>query len=404
MNKRILIAIQAAASAGVLMLALTHAQGNAAFRAIKLPGDDERVTGAYCASAKACVISTNVFGGAGHIYATDGQKITGTLVTGDSKFAEKLGTLGELNFDGFSKVGNRLIANVEGAGGSFVSATGDITQAASWTSVKIGTVSGDGTFGLNQQMGIGTKDDRWVHFTFRTIYETTDAPEPGALWSALWSPVSPSVPSNFESLRKADKTLCGSDPGVSITPRLTQAAYVAPDLSVILYPSGARNQRGDDTPGVCISTDGGKRFYHVEFKGINEDYGPLGVACLNSSKCWAYGGLDNAPESAFVYFTIDAQKGVNSTWTKAKLPSLREDTKFRSIGFAPDGVNGWLVGWSGSGDTLMLTSTDGGASWKDATSSVRALAPNARLHSVYALDAAHVWIGGEKGTLLTMGN
>jgi photosystem II stability/assembly factor-like uncharacterized protein len=404
MNKRSSMVANAAVSAGVLLLALTHAQGGADFRSIKLPGDNERVTGVYCASAKACVIATNVFGGAGHIYATDGQKITGTMLIGDSKLAEKLGTLGEISFDGFSKVGNRLIANVEGAGASFVSATGDITQATSWSAVKIGTVNGDGTFGLNQQMGIGAKDDRWVHFTNRMIYATTDAPGPGALWTPLWSPVSPPVPSNFEELHRADKTLCGSDPGVSITPRLTQPAYVAPDLAVILYPSGARNQRGDDTPGVCISTDGGKRFYHVEFKGIGEDYGPLGVTCLNSSKCFAYGGLDNAPESSFVYFTADAQKGVASTWTKAKLPTLREDTKFRSIAFAPDGTNGWLVGWSEANTTLLFSSTDGGASWKDATSSVRALAPNARLHSVYTFDAAHVWIGGEQNTLLTMGN
>lgn len=404
MNKTLSIIVNTAVSAGFLVLALAHSQGGAAFRAIALPGDNERVTATYCTSAKTCVIATNIFGGAGHIYATDGQKITGTILTGDSKLAQSLGTLGEINFDGFSKVGDRLIANVEGAGASFVSATGDITKAASWSAVKIGTVSGDGTFGLNQQMGVGAKDDRWVHFTNRMIYDTADAPGPGALWTRLWSPVSPPVPSNFEDLHRADKTLCGSDPGVSITPRLTQPAYVAPDLSVILYPSGARNQRGDDTPGVCISTDGGKRFYHVEFKGIGEDYGPLGVTCLNANKCWAYGGLDNAPESAFIYATNDAQKGANSSWTKSKLPSLREDTKFRSIGFAPDGVNGWAVGWSGSSDTLLFASTDGGMTWKDATSNIRALAPNARLHSVYAFDATHVWIGGEKNTLLTMGN
>lgn len=404
MNKTVSMIASVAVSAGFLMVAMTHAQSGAAFRSIKLPGENERVTGVYCASAKACVISTNVFGGAGHVYATDGQKITATILTGDGKFAEALGTLGEVNFDGFSHVGDRLIALVEGAGVSFVSASGDITKASSWSAVKIGTLSGDGTFGLNQEMGIGKKDDRWVHFVFRSIFETTDAPGPGALWTRLWSPVSPSVPSNFEQLKKADPKLCDSDPGVSITPRLTQAAYVAPDLSVILYPSGARNQRGTDTPGVCISTDGGKRFSHVEFAGIGEDYGPLGVTCLNSSKCWAYGGLDNAPESAFIYITTDASKGANSSWTKAKLPTLREDTKFRSIAFAPDGMNGWAVGWSGSNDTLVLTSADGGMTWKDATGSVRALAPNARLHSVYAFDTAHVWIGGEQNTVLTMGN
>jgi Photosynthesis system II assembly factor YCF48 len=389
--------------AGLVGLTLTHAQADGPnFRAIKLPSDNERVTGVFCSSTTACVISTDAPADAGHLYASDGSKVTGTILTGDAKFAEPLGTIGEVGFVGFIKVGNRLMAQVSGAGGSFVSATGDITKAASWSAAQLGTINGGGGFGLNQQMGLGTKDNRWVYFSLSTIYEATDAPGPGARWMRLWSP--PSVPGDFEALHRADPKLCDSDPGARSTPRLMQPAYVAPDLAVIVYPSGARNQHGSGTPGVCVSTDGGKRFSHVEFKGIEDDHGPLGVTCLNASKCFAYGGLDNAPDSAFVYFTADAQKGVNSSWTKAKLPTLREDTKFRSIGFAPDGMNGWLVGWSGSNDTLMFSSTDGGATWTDATSSVRALAPNARLHSVYAFDAAHVWIGGEQNTLLTMGN
>jgi len=405
MPRNLATKIYPALSAALMVLTLAHAQSaNSSYRAIALPGDDERVTGVYCSSATACVIATNVFGGAGHLYATDGKKITATLLTGDAKLAESLGTLGEIGFTGLSKVGSRLIAQVEGAGGSFVSAGGDFTQAANWSAVKIGALSGDGTFGLNQQMGMGVSEDRWVQFLFRSIFETNDPPGPGALWTRLWSPVSPSVPSNFDALKKADPKLCDSDPGVSITPRLTQAAYVAPDLALMVYPSGARNQRGSDTPGVCISSDGGKRFSHVGFTGIGEDYGPLGVTCLNSSKCFAYGGLDFAPESAYIYFTSDAQKGAASSWTKAKLPALREDTKFRNLFFAPGGVLGWALGWSGSGDALMLSTGDGGSSWQDATSSIRALAPGGRLHSGFAFDATHVWIGGEKGLLLTTGN
>jgi hypothetical protein len=387
------------------LLALAVAQPSApSFRAITLPNDGERVTGVYCSSAKACVIATATVGQPGRVYASDGQKITRTLLTGDDKFAGQLGTLGMVGFTGFSKVGNRLIVLVEGAGGAFVSATGDITQPASWTASKIGKLEGSGAFGLNQQMGFGVKNDRWVHFTFRSTYESNDAPGPGALWSSLWSPIAPSTPSNFSELRRADPKLCDADPGVSISPRLTQPAYVAPDLAVILYPAGARNQRGSSAPGVCISTDGGKRFSSIPFAGVPEGLGPLGVTCASPSKCFAYGGVDNAPESAFVYASSDAQKGVASTWTKAKLPALRADTKFRHLSLAPDGANGWLVGTSGSSDGLLFSSADGGMNWKDATSSIRALAGRNRLHAVYALDAAHVWVGGEGGLLLTTGN
>ncbi len=400
MNK-LIVATIVLASFGLLALAVAQTS-NPSFRAIKLLGENERITGVSCASVKSCVVATEIFGGAGHVYATDGQKITGTLLTGNSAMAEPLGNLGTISFAGFSKVGNRLIVHVDGAATSLVSASGDITKAASWSAVRIGTVNGG--FGLNQQMGVGMKNDRWVHFTLNLIYETSDPPGPGALWTPLWSPVSPSVPSNFETLKRADPKLCDSNPGVSILPHLTQPAYVAPDLAVILYPAGSRNQSGTDSPGVCISTDGGKRFYHVEFKGLADDYGPLGVTCLNANKCFAFGGLDYAEDSAFIYVTSDAQKGVNSKWTPAKLPVLREATKFRSLSFAPDGVNGWAVGWSGSNETLLFQSSDGGNSWKDVTSTIRALAPEVRLHTVYAFDAAHVWIGGEQNTLLTTGN
>jgi hypothetical protein len=397
--------ILAAVTAALAGFALTRAQNaDGAFRAITLPNDGERVTGVYCSSAKACVIATDAPGGAGRIYASDGQRITRTLLTGDGQLAERLGTLGTVGFTGFSKVGNRLIAQVGGAGASFVSATGDITQGASWSAVKIGTVENGGTFGLNQQMGIGVKDGRWVHFTFRTIYASTDPPGPGALWTPLWSPISPSVPSNFAELRRADPKLCEADPGVSISPRLTQPAYVAPDLSVILYPSGARNQRGSSAPGVCVSTDGGQRFFNVAFAGVEGDLGPLGVTCATPNTCLAYGGLDYAPESAFVYTSRDTLKGAASSWTKATLPALRPDSKFRNVAFAPDGASAWLVGWSGSGNALMLASSDGGSSWKDATSSIRELTGSARLHTVYAFDATHVWVGGERGVLLTRGN
>ncbi len=403
MKKIVLIALNTTMSVAVVALAFAYAQAGT-WKSIKLPQDNERVTGMYCASAKACVIATSVFGGAGHLYASDGQKITATLLTGDAKLAEKLGTLGEIGFTGLSKVRDKLIALVDGAGASFVSATGDFTKAASWTTVKIGVLDGGETFGLNQQMGIGEKDGRWVLFNSRETYDTTDAPSPGALWSPLWSPVPPgSVPSNFENLLKADPRLCDSDPGVSISPHLTQPAYVAPDLSVILYPSGARNQRGTQTAGVCLSTDGGKRYYRIVFKGIEDGAGPLGVTCTNSKRCYAYGGLNPEPESGFIFLTNDAQKGADSSWIKAKLPTLRENTIFYHMFFAPDGMNGWAVGKTGSSSALLFASTDGGATWKDSTSSIRALASDSRLHSGYAFDASHLWVGGEKGTLLTFG-
>jgi hypothetical protein len=378
-------------------LSLGFAQDNT-FRAITLPDPSERVTGIYCTSATSCVIATDGSDG-GSIYASDGQTITATLITGDGPYAESFDILGSIGFLGFSKVGDRLIAQTSEAGNAFISATGDITQAASWTSEKIGTAD-DSEFGLSQQVGFGQKDNRWVYFINRSIFESTDMPGPGAYWVDIWSP-NFYIPANFAELFQADPTLCDADPGVGWSPKLTQAGYVAPDLSIIVYPAGSRNQTTTMSPGICISTDGGNLFHHVAFEGLSDDAGPLGVMCDSAEHCLAYGGLDFNPESAAIYVTKNAQQGAGSSWTKAQVPTLRENTTFRGSAFLAE--HGWVVGSIDSSSPMLLESSDGGQTWSDTTASMRSLAPDTRLHTVYAFDAEHVWIGGEKGLLLVSG-
>jgi hypothetical protein len=371
------------------------------FRVIKLPGQSERVTAIHCLNAKSCVIGTDT-GGPSHIYSSDGQKITGTLVTGDTAFGEKVGTLGNIGFLGFSKVEDRLIAHLNGSARGFLSAKGDIMQASSWTTDLIGTGEG---FGLNQQMGVGTKDGRWVHFMMSTVMESLDAPGKGALWTPAWSPVDPSYPKNFFELYQKDKSLCIVEPGAGAAPKLTQPAYVAPNLSVILHTSGFYTQRARDRSsgeaGVCISTDGGKRFHLIAFKDVRSDNGPAGVTCISSERCFAYSGIR---DTKFIYATSNASKGKDSSWAATKLPTLRENSVINNIFFAPDGKHGWAVGSVASSSPLVFSSDDAGESWKDVSASARAVAPNARLHSGFAVDATHVWLGGEKDTLLTMGD
>ncbi|MFO7545887.1 MAG: hypothetical protein R6W77_10370 [Trueperaceae bacterium] len=366
--------------------------------------ETERVTGIYCSAATACVVATDGTSDVGHVYASDGTSITATLLSGDYAFAETFDTLGTVDFFGFSKVGDTLIVKLDSAANAWVTATGDVTQASSWTASTQGIPDGASGFGGNQQLGWGAKDGRWVFVRSGTFFESTDAPGPGALWFPLWSPTPPGeVPSDLSALLRDDPRLCIADPGIGISPKLTQMAYVAPDLAVIVYPAGARNQRGSVEPGVCISVDGGQRFHHVPFPEVTGDLGPLGVTCASAEHCLAYGGLENDPESVYAYVTHDAQKGPDSTWTRATLPSLRENSRFRAAAFAQDGVTGWLVGATGSSSPLVLTTADGGTTWTDATSLVRGLAPDARLHSVFVVDAEHVWIGGEGGVVMAAG-
>lgn len=401
--KNPVITIGALVGIGALVLSLANSQGSE-FRIMKLFAQNERVTGIHCTNTKTCVIATDV-SGPGHLYSSDGQKITGTLITGDTKFGQQVGTIGEIGFLGFSVVKDSLVALLHGSGGGFVSAKGDFTQASSWSVTSIGTVADGGHFGLNQQMGLGLKDDRWVHFTEYMVYDSTDPPGKGALWTQLWSPVSPSSPSNFDELLRADKRLCITEPGVAASVKLTQPAYVAPDLGVIVYPSGHRNQRAADRSsgqsGVCISTDGGKRFYVVPFKDVPSNQGPEGVTCISKDRCFAYSGILDAK---FIYASSNASRGVDSIWTPTKLPTLRDSTVFHNIFFTPDGKNGWAVGSIANSSPLLFSSTDAGETWRDVSASVRAVAPNARLHAGFAVDATHVWLGGENDTLLTFGD
>ena len=373
------------------------------FRPVPLPDFTERVTGIYCTSATACVISTDGTTGDSHIYASDGQTITATLFTGDYAFGETFGTLGTLDFMGFSSIGEQVIAHVAGSSNALLTATGDITQAASWHAGPLGIPDG-AIRGVNQQLGFGARDGRWVYFSRGMIYETADEPGSSAFWTPLWSPSPPGeVPSNFFELYRADPRLCAAAPGVNVSPPLTQGAYVAADLSVILYPAGARNQASEVGPGVCLSTDGGQQFYHIPFPEVQGDLGPLGVGCASENHCFAYGGLQYEPDSVYIYVTTDAQQGADSRWVRATLPNLAEDSRFRGMALSPNGQTGWAVGASDSGSPLVLTTSDGGLTWTDATSQVRSLAPASRLHTVYVFDAEHVWIGGENGTLLTTG-
>jgi len=388
----------------LLLAPVAAAQTNMTFHLVGVTEPSERITGIYCTSVTTCLVSTEHIGAPSHIYLTDGQSITAAVVTADSALSEALGVLGYVGFMGFAPVGDTLMVMVDGTGNALLTAAGDVSDPAAWTVSTIGIPDGSTSFGGGQQLGWGVKDGRWVYFQRSTVYAGTDTPSPGALWLPEWSPTPPGeVPSNIGELLRADPTLCLAQPSVGISPKLLQPAFVAPDLSIVLYPAGARNQVGTVGPGVCISDDGAQTFTHVPFPEVTGDLGPLGVYCSGLDVCVAYGGLQSAPESVYIYLTHDPEAGRASTWTRAQLPSLREDSRFRGVSFAPGGVHGWAVGAVGSSSPLLLTTSDGGATWTDVTSQVRALAPDTRLHSVYAVDEEHVWLGGENGVLLAGG-
>ena len=319
------------------------------FRAITLPGSGERVTGAYCSDAHTCVVTTNPFGDAGHIYSSDGNTITGTLVTGDDTYAAMFNTTGTVSFLGVSSVGGKVVARVIDAEEAFVTATGPITSAASWTGV-VGASNG-GDFGINAQYGIGTNGTRWTLVSAGRVWEAPATPGPTTAWTNVFSPQAvPPIPANIADLRTADPTLCDTDPTISVSPDLAQEIYVAADGSLIVSPSGSVNQAGDDTAGVCISVDGGHTFHHAEFTGVAMGLGPMENQLHVERPLASPTAASRAtPARSTSTSPNNASQGATSTWTKATTPARPGDTELRAVAFAPDGKTGWLVGSNARG-------------------------------------------------------
>jgi len=377
------------------------------WRAIPLPlnQSEARVTGILCSSRDACVISTDVFGDPGKVMAASDHAVGATLFDGADAAAPAGVVVGSVGFQGIDRTRNGVIARAD-VSGAYISAAGDFTQAASWSVVEIGSVAG-GIFGLNGQEALQeSADGEWLFInTDGYVYSAASAPGAATAWTTLWSPnAQPPVPEDFPARYAADPTLCDSDVGTETVPRATQNVYISPDLALVVLPAGGLNQRGTAKPGVCISTDRGKTFFQSPFAGLPDDTdnaGPMAVTCLDVNRCFAFNGLNFGGNAIYVYYTANASMGKASTWTRATLPAGLPSASTidpRFLFFAPDGMHGWLAG-ANDGGPMLLRTTDGGHSFTDVTGSVRAVTSE-RLHSGFALDADHIWVGGENGALL----
>ncbi len=358
------------------------------FHAVTGTQDDERFTGVGGSTPP-------------RIYAIDGSAVNATpLFTSDDAFANSVGVVGTVGFLGFSKVGTTLIARTDPGGQAFVSATDDPRKAESWKVAKVGKVIG-GEFALNAEYGFGQAGSDWIQVRNSFVYSAPATPAPDTAWTTVWSPGNVSnVPADLDAQHAADATICISEVAYSSSPRPTQAAYVAGDGAIVLYPGHALNQqKQDDVAGVCISTDGGKKFHLAKLAVAEDINGPSALTCTSKDHCVVAGGMVFTANSSYVFVSNNASAGATSTWTKATIPPTTENTIPNQIFFAPDGQHGWLVGSKDNGPMLWST-TDGGATWKDETSSIAAFTERA-LWSGYAFDATHVVIGGQNGGLIS---
>ncbi|HPH66880.1 MAG TPA: hypothetical protein PLF40_14085 [Kofleriaceae bacterium] len=379
--------------------------GSGGFHAIKMPAGKENLnfSGVYCASATQCVATANL-SGIGGVYALGDTDLGELLVDGTypGPVPTAADQLGDVNFVGIDKSRSGVIARA-GTSGAFVSATGDITKKASWSVASMGKADG-ASLPLNDQAQLVDTAGKWLFLNeLGFVYSSPTAPGPSTVWTKLWSPqATPSVPANFPSMYSADPTLCDSDLTGGAVPFISNPAFISPDGAVIVHPAGGISQKGTAKPGVCISTDKGAHFYSAPFADVADvdNAGPHGVTCTDNNHCVALHGLDFVGDP-YIYTTANATMGKASTWTKATLPASvtgASNVSLRAVFFAPDGKHGWCVG-DISHDPLLLKTVDGGKTWTDSSASVASVATR-ELNNGFALDADHIWLVGNKGTVV----
>jgi hypothetical protein len=378
-----------------------------AWRALPLPDTDDgilregedRITGFHCVAPDRCVVSTDNFDG-GALFAANKTGITDTLIV--SKDVQDVSaTLGKQTFHGFDTTPMGVIARLS-SGTDMVYAAGDPLLPASWTVGDPGIHPDGSDFGLTPQLFFRSNaaGNRWILWNKYGSYEASQAPGPTTQWRGLWSPQqNPPVPADLPARRRADPTLCNTEVGNRTSPPLADTFYIGSDLETIIYPSYTMNARGDDAPGACVSTDGGRSFHQAPLPAEVGEYGPSAIRCLDDDNCFAINGLSIYDNSFWIYRTTNASAGKDLTWTKATIPALPIDgVTANAIFFAPGGQRGFVVGGN-NGKALLLATTDGGATWVDRSPELAALRVGV-LFSGAAPDERTVWLGGVDGALL----
>ena len=361
-------------------------------------GGVDIVTGVRCIDATRCAIATRNRNDGGALFATaDGATLEPVLTSAD--IVEATGLIGTAQFLAIDDTGSGWIARLDIAE-PFVMTTGDPSTPAGWTMLDVGVNESDSDFTVlnNQELVRAGTGGGWLYAYSGVVWGTQAAPGPQTAWDGLWAPQRvPTFPREYDALKAADPTLCDSDPTVAIDPDMGAFGYASPDLQLVVYPAGGRNQGGSDAPGACVSRDGGMTFHQQPFPDLDpSEIGPLAVQCVDPDRCWAIGGVafDSAP--AYVYYTRDASAAA-PTWQRGQVPSTDDADQPRAIGIAADGEHGWLVG----DDGLVWSTADGGATWRDEGGALESAAgATIDWASVYVLDAGRTWFGGADGTVI----
>jgi hypothetical protein len=342
--------------------------------------DSDSVTGIYFASPTQGFIASvgGVSSSAGAIFGANATTVTGIAYDGT--------TSNDLDFYGFAKTptGYYAFTDIE------QTVVGDSTGA--FTNLgQNGSQGGN----LAQVIGAYLSGSETVLVTEEAVWKAPSAPGANATYAATWAPppANPTVPDVIPAEDCQDVPL----PNDAVRKNMSTVA-VSADGTTIAYVSASD---ADAVPQVCVSTNGGANFVRTELPGTN--VAPSGIVFPNPaspSTMIVYNAQTiNAPSANFIMRSTDAGK----TFTPVAIPaSVPASIEFDDAFFAPDGLHGWILGFQEAADLgLALVTTDGGQTWTEDTTGLASVDPanEQRLRAGFALDATHVWIGGDNGVL-----
>jgi hypothetical protein len=340
--------------------------------------DNDLVTGIYFSSPDDGYVVTQgdmgSFGNGGAVFKTSGSEVTSIAFSGKDGGPSLLGTI---DFVGVDPTPSGIVAFAYSA--DIIEST---DHGATFTIAKDGNLAGIEPALALRESASGTTIVRDTG----VVSTAPTAPGPSATFTDVWAPNGdPPTPNPVPS------DMCQGGPLGTGAPVTRSSVYVSSDRQTIAYTSAPSFD-----PQICISHDGGASFYPVllTVPDGSEDYPPTGIAFANATTAITWQASQSTGGNAYIQRSTDG----GMTWTSIALPAEIASHSIELPGgfFAPDGMHGWLVGYDhDSSGALLLTTSDGGATW--ATESVES---EHKLYSGFALDATHVWIGGEAGTLL----
>ena len=356
---------------------------NVVFRA----GND-LVTGIHFASKDEGWVTTSgsneTFSYGGAIFKASQNQITDLLFSGNR---DGLCLLGTIDFHGIDKSPDGFVA-LGYACDVIASHDGGKTFGIE------PALAGD-QFGIEQIMAMRARaTDTLMVSDSGYLSVTKGQPGPNAVWTDIWAPeANPPIPDPVP----ADQ--CQGRPNSPTAQTQRTAAYVSPQGDFVAYVAAPNYD-----PQVCVSTDGGKSFFPKVLPGVADDalpFSPAGVTFASATVGITFWANNIYPGIGYIYRTEDAGK----TWKHIDLPSdiANKSIELSSAFFAPDGTHGWIVGFDYDASlALVLDTADGGATWKTSTSDLAAKVSKAgggKLFTGFALDANHIWVGGEHGIL-----